>query len=144
MLGDRQRTGHRAFHGALNASSAQADQAAYDGTELHPIFIAQIGDFQGRDLAALILRHEQEVDQPDDAELPYSVQLIQQAADDLFVVKTNDSELHWSVHDDVTSFIFLGLILHPKRNLPIPGRPSGWALSDRQPSTDRAALSSWR
>ena len=68
-LGDRERTQLGTLDGTLDATTGlEADEAARDGAQALPLVLGQVGQVHRvADAAVLVLLHEQDVDDPDDA-----------------------------------------------------------------------------
>ena len=68
-LGDRHGTQLGTLEGTLDATTGlETDEAASDGAEALPLVLGQVGQVHRvADAAVLVLLHEQDVDDPDDA-----------------------------------------------------------------------------
>jgi hypothetical protein len=80
--------------GLLLAARAQADERTDDRTEVHCLVLRQIAPLDDLEHAALRLRHEQEIDDSDDALLLQSFELGQDRAVEAGAVKLEHQHLH--------------------------------------------------
>ena len=93
-LGDGEGTQHLALDHALDPARVEADEAARDRAQAHPLGLGQVGQVHRvLDAAVHVLLDEQDVDDPDDAALADPAELGQDLARRLELVEPDHEDL---------------------------------------------------